>query len=106
MKTFVLALGLSILASNAHAITRYTSTGMECDKVQGTIERDGAAIMRYASTRGTGAQLYGRFVRDTTFCSAGELAERSYIPASDRQQCPVLECKYHSPDDDLLFNDD
>lgn len=105
MKTLILALGLSVLASDAHAITRYTSTRMDCDGVQTTVERDGAAIMRYASTRGTGAQLYGRFVRDGSFCSAGELAQRSYIPASDTKQCPVLECKYYSPDDDLLFND-
>lgn len=103
MKTILLALGLLVIAGDAHAITRYTSTSMECAEVKQTIANDGAAIMRYRSTRGSGAQLYGRYVRNGGFCSAGERAEVSYIPTADTKQCPVRECKYVSPDDDGFF---
>lgn len=101
MKHFALAIALSVIAGNAEAISRYTSTSMSCAEVKNTIDGDGAAIMRYQSRRGSGARLYGRFVRNGDFCSSGQRAEVSYIPSADRAQCPVYECKYYSPDDDF-----
>lgn len=103
MKVWVATLCLTLVASNALAIQRYTSTGMSCDRVRGIIDRDGAALMRYKSTRVANLQLYGRYVRSGRFCQAGQVAERSYIPTSDTRSCPVLECKQLDYDDPFLI---
>lgn len=102
MKAWLFTLGLTLIASNALAIERYTSTRMSCDEVQATIRRDGAAIMRYNSTRVGNLSLYGRYVRSGQFCTAGEAAERVYIPAADTKSCPVRECKRIDYDDLFL----
>jgi hypothetical protein len=106
MNKILLAACLSLVATQAGAITRYNSTGMTCDRIHATIVRDGAAIMRWNSKQVANLPLYGRYVRDGLFCSAGEVAETSYIPASDTRSCPVLECKkfeFDDPGDDLIF---
>ena len=82
----------SLLAVEAHAINRYTSTSMTCARVKSIISREGAAIMRYNSPR-TGVLLYDRYVRNRQFCQAGETTDRAYIPTSDVQACPVNRCE-------------
>jgi len=101
MKTLLAALCLVFMASDAFAIQRYTSTSMSCGEVQATIRADGAAIMRYQSTRVAGMQLFGRYVRNNDFCTRGEAAERVYIPAADTKSCPVRECKRVEFDDNF-----
>lgn len=77
----------------AAAAQRYYSTSMSCAEVKATIRQDGAAQMRYRSTRNPSLPLYGRYVRDNRFCRSGERAETVYIPSADRKSCPVLECR-------------
>lgn len=98
-KLALAALGLMVASSEALAIERYNSGRMSCARVRATIDADGAAIVRYASKRTPGLQLYGRYVRNGGFCTAGEFAERVYIPASDTRSCPVRECKRIEYDD-------
>jgi hypothetical protein len=105
MRTLLLALGLTLLAGDAYAISRYNSSGMSCDQVRATIWRDGAAIVRYRSAR-TGAQLFGRYVRDDYFCATSMRAEIVYITAADTPSCLVWECKYFDIDDDIFLLDD
>jgi hypothetical protein len=93
MKTVLFSFGLMLVSSDAMAIERYVSTSMTCAGVQATIAADGAAIMRYTSTRVAGLPLYGKYVRSAQFCELGETAERAYIPASDTRSCRVRECK-------------
>ena len=83
---------LSLLAVEAHAINRYTSTSMTCAKVKAIISREGAAIMQHTSPR-TGMLLYDRYVKSRLFCQAGETTDRAYIPTSDLQACPVSRCE-------------
>lgn len=97
-KPLFLALGLSLLAFDASAISRYNSTSMSCAEVQDTIVRDGAAIMRWRSA--SGVQRYNRFVADDSFCPSAEIAEWTNIPSADRRSCSVLECRQYSPEDD------
>ncbi|WP_274628060.1 hypothetical protein [Arvimicrobium flavum] len=93
MKAIYVSLGLILISSSAQAIERYTSTSMTCARVKAAINADGAAIMRYTSTRVAGLPLYGKYVRNGNFCDRGEATERAYIPASDTRSCPVWECK-------------
>ncbi len=86
------AAGLSLLAVEAHAISRYTSTSMTCSKVKAIISRDGAAIMQHRSPR-TGLPLYDRYVKNRLFCPGGQTTDRAYIPTSDLPACPVNRCE-------------
>ena len=93
-KFFLLGLAacLSLPAADAQAISRYTSTSMTCSKIQATIDRDGAAIMKYRSPR-TGLPLYDRYVKNRLFCPNGQTTDRAYVPASDTPSCPVYRCE-------------
>lgn len=92
-----------VFAADAHAISRYTSTSMSCERVKATIRQEGAAIMRYTSTRNPSLQLYGRFVSNGRYCSWGEAAMSTSIPASDTRSCPVRECQTVDFDDPFLL---
>lgn len=83
---------LSLLAAEAHAINRYTSTSMTCSKVQATISREGAAIMQYRSPR-TGLPLYDRYVKNRLFCPGGQTTDWASIPTSDQKSCRVYRCE-------------
>ncbi|HWK63500.1 MAG TPA: hypothetical protein VNS34_01065 [Rhizobiaceae bacterium] len=87
------ALSLSLVSGEALAISRYNSQSMTCDSIQAIIQREGAAILRYASTRTPGLPLYDRYVADGTYCSYGESAEVTSVPARDTPSCLVLSCK-------------
>ena len=84
---------IALTATPAAAISRYNSESMSCQKTQQTVRSEGAVILRYAAKRTPGMTLYGRYVRNELFCSGNEIAERSWIPTSDRASCPVFECK-------------
>jgi hypothetical protein len=102
MKSILLGMGLALLASDSYAISRYNAASMSCGEVRATIARDGAAIVRYRSAR-TGAQLYGRYVRDVRFCASSEQPEPTYITTIDTNSCPVYECRPFDLDDDFLL---
>ena len=87
MKRLLLAVGLVFVVGDAYAITRYNSISMSCAKVQETILRDGAAIMRWRSAR-NGMQLYGRYVADGSFCESSTLPEWQSIPAGIPETAP------------------
>lgn len=93
MKTLLLALSLSMLASQAMAISRYTSTSMSCAKVQNVLRAEGAAILRHQSTRVPGLTLYDRYVSGTGYCPFAHVAKRATVPTADAKSCPVLNCK-------------
>ena len=93
MKTILLAACLLLLAAEARAVSRYDPTRMSCDRVQATIARQGAVILRYQSTRVPGLPLYDRYVRDERFCNAGEVRARAYVPSADTRSCMVYVCK-------------
>ncbi len=103
MKRIILAATLVVSALPAHAISRYSSTSMSCGEVRATIFGDGAAIMRYQSTRTPGLPLYGRYVRNDLFCQHDEWAKTVFIPAADTRQCPVYECEKVDFDDFPFF---
>jgi hypothetical protein len=103
MKTVLFAVCLSLVSVEAHAISRYNSTSLSCGEARAIIRDEGAAIMRWTSTRNPGLPLYGRFVYHDGFCPESYRAETSFIPTADRNSCPVLECKPFSPEDDFRF---
>lgn len=101
MKTVLIALSLMLVSLEAHAISRYNSTSMSCDRIKATVRAEGAVILRWRGN--SGIQRYGRFVAHGGFCESGTRAETSYIPSADRKSCAVRECKYWDPDDGIIF---
>lgn len=92
MKRALLGLCLTLTVFEAHAISRYTTTAMTCGQVQAALNNDGAAILRYQSTRDPSLPLYGRYVRTKQFCQIGEYADTAYVPTRDRKSCTVRKC--------------
>lgn len=94
-------IGLTVLSQPVHAISRYTTTSMTCATIKATVRNDGAAILRWRSSR-TGNLIYGRYVANRGYCSLNETTRVAYVPASNTKSCAVLKCVR----DDRLFDDD
>jgi len=90
--TILLAMALSLVSIEAHAISRYNSRSMSCDRIQAAIHQEGAVILRYSSARNPGLPLYDRYVANGSYCSYGEFAQAEWVPASDTPSCPVQRC--------------
>ncbi len=93
MKTILLAACLVLVAAEAQAVSRYDPTRMSCGRVQSTIAREGAVILRYRSARTPGLPLFDRYVDSDRFCTRGEVAFPATVPAADTRACPVHRCK-------------
>ncbi|MCC0027454.1 MAG: hypothetical protein R3D65_12675 [Zhengella sp.] len=94
MKRLLLALTAAILATApAHAINRYNIDHRTCGEVQDIIHAEGAAILRYTSTSGSGITRYDRFVEHGGFCPRGQVPKTEFIPTADTLECPVQACK-------------
>ncbi len=99
MKRFAVALLAISSASPALAISRYNSLSLTCDAARQKVINEGAAVLRYPSTRVQGMTLYDRYVTRNEQCDAHEYAERSYVPTRDNPRCPVLNCQTYDPVD-------
>lgn len=86
------ASALIAVALPAHATVRVNTLSRTCDAVQSIIAQNGAAILRYNSTRRPDLPLYDRYVADVRFCVFGERTKREYVPTRDVPSCPVLSC--------------
>jgi hypothetical protein len=91
VKAVSTALCLSLLAVEAHAISRYSSTRMDCAAIKAALQSEGAAILQWRSRRDPSLPLYGRFVANRRYCQMEEVAEIAHVPAADGS-CPVHRC--------------
>lgn len=91
MKAILCTLVLAASVLPASAISRYNTTGMQCDEVQYRVQREGAAILRYKSKR-TNMTLYDRYVAHGGYCDVDEYAKLEVVPAADTNRCRVLKC--------------
>ena len=87
-----IALCIVLVPASAHAISRYVSTSMTCQKVQATIRQQGAVILQHKSAR-TGNLLYDRYVLDSRFCYGGETTDWASVPTKDKKSCRVYRCE-------------
>lgn len=102
-RLMALVIAALVLPAEAHAISRYNSTSMSCDRIRATIGREGAVILRYKSTRNPSLQLYNRYVANWRMCDTGETTELAYVPSADRKSCPVLKCVVVDLDDEYIL---
>jgi len=92
MKKLILILCVTAASSPALAIQRYNIETMSCASVQSTVDRDGAAILRWQSKRVPGLPIYDRYVRNFLFCDTDQYAKRDYVPTADNRSCRVYKC--------------
>lgn len=83
---------VTLLAGPALAISRYETMSLGCREVQTTLQKEGAAILRWRSPRDPSLPIYGRYVSDARFCSSDEVSEFATVPTADRRACPVRKC--------------
>lgn len=102
-RLLMIALAATMLAAPAHAISRYNSQGMSCGQVQAAVQREGAVILRYRSTRNPSLMLYDRYVSGGRFCSVGEVAVGSSVPTRNDPSCYVLKCRSYDREDFFPF---
>jgi hypothetical protein len=95
--TAALFAAVSLVAQEAQAISRYTSTSMSCSSVKATVKSEGAVILRWTSAQGN--PRHGRYVASTGYCDGGERAVNAYVPSSDKNLCSVKTCKRCDPFD-------
>ena len=87
----LMAIGGSLVALDAHAISRYTSTSMSCPAVKSVVRNEGAVILRWTSGQ-TGNPRFARFVRSTAFCDPNERAVPASVPSASGS-CTVKKCR-------------
>ncbi|MCP4998228.1 MAG: hypothetical protein GY933_05575 [Hyphomicrobiales bacterium] len=102
MKRAILTLCIVMVTFPALAINRYDVKSMSCAAVQQTVNREGAAILRWQSTRNPSLPLYNRYVKNGFYCNAGEYAKSAYVPTRDNPNCRVRECEDIDFDDGIL----
>jgi hypothetical protein len=92
MRRIALVISALLIVGEAAAVSRYQTASMSCSRVQAAVNADGAAILRYPAPDNRSLQLYDRYVRDKTFCSASQRADIRSVPAADTKNCPVRKC--------------
>ncbi|CAN7551869.1 hypothetical protein LJR030_000854 [Rhizobium sp. LjRoot30] len=98
-RTVVIAVMAFTMSEQAHAISRYNSMSMSCAEAQATVQREGAAILRYPSKRVAGLTLYDRAVRNRAQCGNYEVADIKSLPTSDNPKCMIRVCVPKTDDD-------
>jgi len=92
MKKYLVAAAISLVASNAFAVSRYEITNVTCETVQALIKAEGSVILVYRSTGILGLPIYDRYVLGQQFCMNGEVARGAGVPTVDKKYCPVRKC--------------
>ena len=76
----------------AAAINRYNSESLGCGEIRSIIASEGAAILRYPSSRKPSLTLYDRYVQNGSYCASHEVIERVRIPSANANGCMVNHC--------------
>lgn len=92
MKKYLVAAAISLVASNAFAVSRYEITNVTCETVQALIRAEGAVILAYRSTGILGLPIYDRYVLGQQYCLSGEVVRGAGVPTADKKYCPVRKC--------------
>ena len=98
MRLLLVALGMSLLSAEAHAISNYNPLQLTCAEVKAAIRREGVVNLRWTSPR-AGVPRYGRYVAHSGFCRTGERAQQNLVPTRDRNSCGVSDCRPFFHDD-------
>jgi len=91
LKLGIAVLALAVSASAAHAISRYDTPRLSCERIQSILKSEGTVILRYPSPRGAGT-LYDTYVANGSRCTSGGYGRLATVPAVDTKSCKVFQC--------------
>ena len=97
MKSLVLTIALTAMASSAVAQSRPSTLNLSCAQAGGLVASRGAVVLN------TGRFTYDRFVSGRNFCEINERIEPVWVPTADTPQCFI---GYRCRDIDLEFFND
>ena len=103
LKTISIAVLLGAFALPAQAIERVHTNRLSCTSVQTKLIHNGAAILRFPSTRNPSLTLYDRYVGDSRYCPIDEIGKWASVPAKDTRSCRVIACERYQPNDLFRF---
>ena len=89
MRSASIAMGIALLAGEALAVSRYTSTSLSCGEVQSKIKAEGRVMLGW---RDDGNEIYRVFILHRRLCRPDEGTELAYVPTTDKKSCPVRRC--------------
>ena len=92
MKKYLAAAAISLVASNAFAVSRYEITNVTCETVQALIRAEGAVILVYRSSGVLSLPIYDRYVLGQQYCLGDEVVRGAGVPTADKKYCPVKRC--------------
>lgn len=93
MRLVIMAAAATLmLTADTNAASRYTVSGMTCERAQALVQRHGEVIFNYRSASNPANMLYDRFVADGSRCAGMQYAAPAFIPTSNNPQCAVLRC--------------
>ena len=101
-KLLLAGLAVLMVSGEAWAIARVETLEHSCPEVKEIVRREGAAILRYPSSRNPDLVLYDRYVASRHFCVMGEITQRDWVPTGDGKSCLVLKCFRPDFDDPFL----
>lgn len=93
MKKILLAIGIFAVSMPAGAVSRYSTPGLSCARVQAILESEGSAILRYPSPRNSQLTLYDLYANSSAQCQKNEIAKPATVPTSDNTRCRVRRCQ-------------
>ncbi|WP_246725825.1 hypothetical protein [Rhizobium lusitanum] len=92
----VLLMGITVaVAYPASAISRVSAGSRTCAALRQTINNQGAVIVTHPGSRQSGT-LYDRYVQDSNYCDAGDVATDDWVPAKDGS-CRLYNCQTYEP---------
>ena len=92
MKKYLIAAAISLVASDALAVSRYEVTNVTCETVQALIQTEGAVILVYRSSGILGLPIYDRYVLGQQYCNSDSVVRGAGVPTVDMKYCPVKKC--------------
>ena len=95
MKTLMPMVCVVVFSAPAWAMNQYDTNTMSCGEIRAAVQRDGQVQLRYTSPDDPSQTLYDVYVANSSFCNA-RATKTTTVPARDRAQCKVRQCKRHA----------
>jgi hypothetical protein len=95
MRRFILLAAFGLIAGSVLAatpVTRQNSKEMSCGALQGMINQQGKAVLRWPSKNKPDLTMYNMYVADSTHCVGQGVIASTTVSTSDDPKCKVNYC--------------
>jgi hypothetical protein len=92
MKKIILLATMTMVASNAMAMSRHESQSLTCSSIHEKIAEEGSIVLSYPSHRDPNFSMYNRYVANSMSCLGQGSMTSTTVPTSDDPNCKVRMC--------------